>query len=228
MFKNCLKVLILSTCVFFLNSLPAYSQESESSVSQPSTLISPDESVSQAVKRGDREKLIQIQNDKIKEKITQKKEDFKERVQDIKDEKKQAVVTKIDEQLTDRQTRLVSVLTKHLERLDAAIMKIEDKAELLTDDASKSKLTQQISEARQSIIVAKQAVETQSQKVYAPDVSSESRLKAVVSQTVANFRKDWSSVKAKVKLAQTNTVEVIKMYKDSKVTVSEVSESSVN
>jgi hypothetical protein len=107
-------------------------------------------------------------------------------------------------------------------------MTIEDKAELLTDDANKSKLTQQISEARQSIIVAKQAVETQSQKVYAPDVSSESRLKAVVSQTVANFRKDWSSVKAKVKLAQTNTVEVIKIYRGSKVTVSEVSESSVN
>ena len=226
MFKNCLKVLILSTCIFFLNSLPAYSQESESSVSQPSTYISPDESVSQAVKRGDRERLIQ--NDRMKEKKTQQKEDFKEKVQNIKDEKKQAVVAKIDEKLSDRQTRLVSVLTKHLERLDAAIMTIEDKAELLTDDANKSKLTQQISEARQSIIVAKQAVETQSQKVYAPDVSSESRLKAVVSQTVANFRKDWSSVKAKVKLAQTNTVEVIKMYKGSKVTVSEVSESSVN
>lgn len=226
MFKNCLKVLILSTCIFFLNSLPAYSQESESSVSQPSTYISPDESVSQAVKRGDRERLIQ--NDRMKEKKTQQKEDFKEKVQNIKDEKKQAVVAKIDEKLSDRQTRLVSVLTKHLERLDAAIMTIEDKAELLTDDANKSKLTQQISEARQSIIVAKQAVETQSQKVYAPDVSSESRLKAVVSQTVANFRKDWSSVKAKVKLAQTNTVEVIKMYRGSKVTVSEVSESSVN
>ena len=226
MSKNCLKVLILSTCLFFLNSLPAYSQESESSVSQPSTYISPDESVSQAVKRGDRERLIQ--NDRMKEKKTQQKEDFKEKVQNIKDEKKQVVVAKIDEKLSDRQTRLVSVLTKHLERLDAAIMTIEDKAELLTDDANKSKLTQQISEARQSIIVAKQAVETQSQKVYAPDVSSESRLKAVVSQTVANFRKDWSSVKAKVKLAQTNTVEVIKMYRDSKVTVSEVSESSVN
>jgi hypothetical protein len=226
MFKNCLKVLILSTCIFFLNSLPAYSQESESSVSQPSTYISPDESVSQAVKRGDRERLIQ--NDRMKEKKTQQKEDFKEKVQNIKDEKKQAVVAKIDEKLSDRQTRLVSVLTKHLERLDAAIMTIEDKAELLTDDANKSKLTQQISEARQSIIVAKQAVETQSQKVYAPDVSSESRLKAVVSQTVANFRKDWSSVKAKVKLAQTNTVEVIKIYRGSKVTVSEVSESSVN
>ena len=226
MFKNCLKVLILSTCIFFLNSLPAYSQESESSVSQPSTYISPDESVSQAVKRGDRERLIQ--NDRMKEKKTQQKEDFKEKVQNIKDEKKQAVVAKIDEKLSDRQTRLVSVLTKHLERLDAAIMTIEDKAELLTDDANKSKLTQQISEARQSIIVAKQAVETQSQKVYTPDVSSESRLKAVVSQTVANFRKDWSSVKAKVKLAQTNTVEVIKMYRGSKVTVSEVSESSVN
>jgi hypothetical protein len=226
MFKNCLKVLILSTCIFFLNSLPAYSQESESSVSQPSTYISPDESVSQAVKRGDRERLIQ--NDRMKEKKTQQKEDFKEKVQNIKDEKKQAVVAKIDEKLSDRQTRLVSVLTKHLERLDAAIMTIEDKAELLTDDANKSKLTQQISEARQSIIVAKQAVETQSQKVYAPDVSSESRLKAIVSQTVANFRKDWSSVKAKVKLAQTNTVEVIKMYRGSKVTVSEVSESSVN
>ncbi len=226
MFKNCLKVLILSTCIFFLNSLPAYSQESESSVSQPSTYISPDESVSQAVKRGDRERLIQ--NDRMKEKKTQQKEDFKEKVQNIKDEKKQAVVAKIDEKLSDRQTRLVSVLTKHLERLDAAIMTIEDKAELLTDDANKSKLTQQISEARQSIIVAKQAVETQSQKVYAPDVSSESRLKAVVSQTVANFRKDWSSVKAKVVLAQTNTVEVIKMYRGSKVTVSEVSESSVN
>ena len=226
MFKNCLKVLILSTCIFFLNSLPAYSQESESSVSQPSTYISPDESVSQAVKRGDRERLIQ--NDRMKEKKTQQKEDFKEKVQNIKDEKKQAVVAKIDEKLSDRQTRLVSVLTKHLERLDAAIMTIEDKAELLTDDANKSKLTQQISEARQSIIVAKQAVETQSQKVYAPDVSSESRLKAVVSQTVANFRKDWSSVKAKVKLAQTNTVEVIKMYRGSKVEVSEVSESSVN
>jgi hypothetical protein len=226
MFKNCLKVLILSTCIFFLNSLPAYSQESESSVSQPSTYISPDESVSQAVKRGDRERLIQ--NDRMKEKKTQQKEDFKEKVQNIKDEKKQAVVAKIDEKLSDRQTRLVSVLTKHLERLDAAIMTIEDKAELLTDDANKSKLTQQISEARQSIIVAKQAVETQSQKVYAPDVSSESRLKAVVSQTVANFRKDWSSVKAKVVLAQTNTVEVIKMYRGSKVEVSEVSESSVN
>ena len=226
MFKNCLKVLILSTCIFFLNSLPAYSQESESSVSQPSTYISPDESVSQAVKRGDRERLIQ--NDRMKEKKTQQKEDFKEKVQNIKDEKKQAVVAKIDEKLSDRQTRLVSVLTKHLERLDAAIMTIEDKAELLTDDANKSKLTQQISEARQSIIVAKQAVETQSQKVYTPDVSSESRLKAVVSQTVANFRKDWSSVKAKVVLAQTNTVEVIKMYRGSKVTVSEVSESSVN
>jgi hypothetical protein len=164
------------------------------------------ESIIKAVKEKREEFRIELESKKeeIKLKTETIKTNFKEDLKKVKDENKKIATEKIMEGIQLLNIKLTANFSEKIEKIENVLVGIESritKAENRGLDVSSIKIM--VEKAKESISVARDAISSQSAKVYEVNITGEETLKAEMKGLKEEFKKDIGAVKEKVKLAFT-------------------------
>jgi hypothetical protein len=154
------------------------------------------------INREDFKAKLSAQREQLKEKITTNREALRIKLQTIKNEKKQNSVLKISdniEKINERATDRLEMLVNNIEKVLNNIQTRTDKAKESGIDVTSVQST--IDNAKTAISEARDAINTQSQKVYTINVTDEKTLRATVKTVRDIFHADIKAVQEKIKLA---------------------------
>lgn len=124
--------------------------------------------------------------EQTREEIQALRDQFKARLQTIRDTRKRLVVEKLD-------LKIASSNTKHTARFSELLAKLQTILDRFKASAEPSAASD-IVKAQDAINTAKDAVASQSAKIYAIQITTEPNLKINVGTTVSQFRKDLMAV----------------------------------
>lgn len=145
---------------------------------------------------------LENKRQEIKARLTEMRANFKEDLNKIKDENKKISAEKIFETIQALNTKLTSHFSDKVDQIENVLVGIElriAKAESRGLDVSIIKT--EVEKAKTAITFARDAISTQSSKVYEVNVTDEVTLKTEMKKLRDLFSADIKAVKEKVKLA---------------------------
>lgn len=147
---------------------------------------------------------LESKKEEIKTKIESIKANFKEDLKNVKDENKKIAAEKIMDNVQLLNTKLTTNLSEKIEKIENVLISIESR---ITKAQSKgldvSSVLPMVEKAKEAITNARDAISSQSTKVYEVNITGEATLKTEMKNLKEEFKKDINDVKEKVKLAFT-------------------------
>lgn len=139
------------------------------------------------------EKQGLLEKRKAETNFKDRKMELQEKLKVVRDEKKKVMVERIDERISAMNKNHTKRLLTVLEKLEAILNKISDRAQKLKEipaGLNTTAVDSAIASAKTAINAAKEVIVTQSAKTYSVEITSEAKLKANVGAVVSMFRKD--------------------------------------
>ena len=138
----------------------------------------------------------------LKDQMEQRREELKQRLEKIKDERKKEVVERIAGQMDELNERLTNHYLDILEKLGGLLVRIAERADNAEERGiDVSAVRAAIDGANSAIANAKEAIEVQSGKTYAIEVTTEEELRNDVGRARQAFHDNMVSVREAVKAA---------------------------
>lgn len=149
---------------------------------------------------------IQPLRSNYKQAQTNARNAFKEKLSLIKDTRKKTIVDKVDTHIQEIETKRTTQMNEALTRLTTILDRVSTKVTTTTPQSSKDL----ISTARMKIETAKTAVETQKNKDYVIQITTDASLAQAVKATLQTFTTDIRTTHQTVVDARSAVIEAIK------------------
>jgi len=201
--------LVLLTVIFFTTTSQTYAQEATPSADTPSnTSPTLDSSRQQLLERRNaaRERLDE-DSIQLREEANSRRQVFRQRLAQIQDETRQRIVERIDNRLQLVNENLTNSFENVLANLEKVLEQIEVRRDSLASQGKDvSSLTGAISDARSTIESTKALVNTQSEKAYIIDISSDASLRVDAQETINTFKTDIRTLRDELLNAKDSVV----------------------
>lgn len=135
----------------------------------------------------------------VRVRLQQEREDFKQKVAQIRDQNRQRLVTNIDERIQTVNKKWTDHWSTALDRLDTILGKIETRLQNYGGDTSE--IDSAITDAKDAIATARDAVDTQAQKDYVLQITDESTLGSGMRTLISQFHDDLKTTRETVSTA---------------------------
>jgi vacuolar-type H+-ATPase subunit H len=145
---------------------------------------------------------------------------FKEKLTQIKDTRKQAIVDKVDSRIQEANTKRTTQMSDALTRLTTILDKVSSKVIPTTPQAASDLLTT----ARTKIATAKTSVESQKNKDYVIQITTDATLAQAVRTTLQTFSADLTTTHKTVVDARSAVVAAIKAIESENTSVTPTEE----
>jgi hypothetical protein len=145
---------------------------------------------------------MEATREQTKLKVEEMKTGLKENLKNIKDESKRISAEKIITIIQDLNTKLTTNFFDKIVKIENVLVSIESRISKAQDRGiDVSSLAPFVEKSKEAIKIARDAVTTQSQKVYTLNSTTDTTLKSQMKALRDTFTKDIKEVGAKVKLA---------------------------
>lgn len=131
----------------------------------------------------------------MREDFKERREAFKEKLSELKDKRKEKIVQNVDLKIDALNKRHTIRMGEVLERLNDVLVRLDAKVTTAsTEGKDVASASAAIATAKTAVSTAQIAVSDQSAKDYAPVITDETTLGAVVSKAFQDFRTDIQAV----------------------------------
>lgn len=143
---------------------------------------------------------IQIRKQEAVQNTQLKREEYRHRLAEIKDERRQRIVENLDQRIIQVNDKWVGHWNNVLSRLETILAKIKQESP-----------GADIAAAQAAIVKAQEAVDSQADKVYSIEIVDDENLGQNVRSTISELHADLREVRALVKAARDEVVDIIRL-----------------
>lgn len=154
---------------------------------------------------------VEARREAIKDKMEDRREALKEKLEEFRDKKKAKVTERISDNLNKINEKRVEAMTRHLDRIEEILGKVEDRtAEAREDGKDVSEIEVKIAEAKSVIEGARGAVSTQAGKDYTLVVSDEGTVAQEAKEMRDKLHEDLKAVHELIVVARKAVSDTIR------------------
>ncbi len=212
-----ISIAVLFTLLFLLSAYPVIAQDLPAGRKDAtSTGITRKEAVKERVET--RKEIITQRLEDSKAKIASREAALKEKLAAFRDKQKANLVERISNSLKMINEKMVAHFNNVLQRLATLLTKLEDRVNSASPDIKDASLAKEaIADAKDSIVLAQEAVTAQASKDYTIQVSTENRVRVDAKAAKEKLLTDLKAVRETVieaKKAVSNAIRVAKSGKE--------------
>lgn len=143
---------------------------------------------------------METRREEAKTKMEQMREEFKASLKNVKDENKKITAEKIVDLIGELNTKITNNLSDKVDQIENVLVSIESRISKAKDKGiDVSSLDTKVSDAKEAITKAREAIKTQANKVYETTVTDDTTIKTEMKTLRDTFKKDIEAVRIIVK-----------------------------
>ena len=165
---------------------------------------------------------MEAKKELLKATIEKSKLALKNQIAKIKDEKKKAGVEKITTKVTELNAKATENLLDINSKIELILFRIKSKTEnAKAKGLAVTDIEEKIAEAEKSLTDSKNAIVTQSVKIYSINIKGDSTVKTTMGSLMKNFTKDINSLRDKIKYSHEKVKDAAKLLSEREGTKTE-------
>lgn len=153
---------------------------------------------------------METNREQMREKLSEMKIKLKDDLKNIKDENKQKTTENIVDLIQELNKKITDNFVKKVDQIENVLISIESRIKKAQDNGiNVSSVESKVEIAKSAIDSAREAIKTQSSKVYQVNITNESTLRMEMEKLRDTFRKDINIIRELVKKAHMAVKDVV-------------------